>query len=259
MRKLPIVLTTLALCALAGCKSDEAFFEEVPPAEELWNQAQTELEGTSILGVYRYVDYDEVIEKLQSIVDNYPSSEYAVRSELAIADAYFENGKYEEALSYYRDFSDLHPQNPKVAYSIWRAALCHQRRVLEPGRDQAATRDALVFLDRLLLKYPHSEYAEQAEEMWRKLQSNLAANVEGIADYYYSQGEYEAAAERFRALLNEYPGLGFDARVLFKLGKCYVELQRIDEADRIFRTLLAQYAETEYAIRARQQLAVNLP
>ena len=56
------------------------------------------------------------------------------------------------ALSYYRDFSDLHPQHPKVAYSIWQSALCHQRRVLDPGRDQAATRDALVFLDRLLLR-----------------------------------------------------------------------------------------------------------
>ena len=62
-------------------------------------------------------------------------------------------------------------------------------------------------------------------------------NVEGIADFYFERGEYEAASERYRALLNEYPGLGFDPRVLFKLGECYAELQRADEADRIFRTL----------------------
>ena len=87
----------------------------------------------------------------------------------------------------------------------------------------------------------------------------LASNAEGIADFYFDRGEYEAAAERYRALLNEYPGLGFDPRVLFKLGECYAELQRDDEADRIFRTLIAQYADSEFATRARHQMATNLP
>lgn len=259
MRTVRIVVAAIALCAGASCQTDDALFEEVPPAEELWSQATAELEGRSILWVYQYVDYEEAIEKLQSIVDNYPNSDYAIRSELAIADAYFENAKYEEALSYYRDFSELHPQHPKVPYTIWQAALCHQRRVLGPGRDQGATRDALVFLDRLLLQHPHSTHSQQAEELWRELQTKLASNVEGIADFYFQRGEYEAASERYRALLNEYPGLGFDPRVLFKLGKCYAELQRVDEADRIFRTLMAHYADSEFAIRARHLLATNLP
>jgi len=253
------VVPAAALFLLLSCASDEALFEDVPPADELWSEAQSQLEGTSILGVYRYVDYDEAIDTLQSIVDNYPSSEYAVRAELAIADAYFANEKYEEALSYYRDFSDLHPGHPQVAYTIWRAALCHQRRVLEPGRDQAFTRDALVFLDRLLLQHPGSVHAEEAEVMWRELQTTLAENVEGIADFYFDSGEYESASERYRALLNEYPGLGLDARVLYKLGRCYAELRRVDEADRIYRTIVAHYADTEYATRARSHLAVNLP
>jgi outer membrane protein assembly factor BamD len=259
LRNVRIAAVAMALLVSASCQTDDALFEDVPPADELWSEAQSELEGFSVLGLYRYVDYDVAIEKLQSIVDNYPSSEYAVRAELAIADAYFASDKYEEALSYYRDFSDLHPQHPQVPYTIWRAALCHQRRVLDPGRDQGATRDALVFLDRLLLQHPHSAYSEEAEEMWRDLQTTLAESVEGIADFYFDRGEYEAAAERYRALLNEYPGLGLDARVLFKLGESYGELRRTDEADRIYRTLTAHYADTEYAVRARARLATNLP
>jgi outer membrane protein assembly factor BamD len=259
LRTVRIAVAVLALCAGVSCKTDEKLFEEVAPAEQLWDEGTKILAGRSILGVYTYVDYEGAIEKFQAIVDNYPNSDYAIRSELAIADAYFENAKYEEALSYYRDFSELHPQHPKVPYTIWQAALCHQRRVLGPGRDQGATRDALVFLDRLLLQHPHSTHSQQAEELWRELQTKLASNVEGIADFYFQRGEYEAASERYRALLNEYPGLGFDPRVLFKLGKCYAELQRVDEADRIFRTLMAHYADSEFAIRARHLLATNLP
>ena len=259
MRTVRIAVAALALLVLASCKTDEKLFEEVAPAEQLWSEGSQILEGRSILGVYTYVDYDGAIAKFQAIVDNYPNSEYAIRSELAIADAYFKNEKYDEALTYYRDFADLHPQHEKVPYTLWQAAQCHERRALSPQRDQAATRDAIVFLDRLLLKHPHSSYAQPAEELWRSLQTRLATNVEGIADFYFTRGEYEAAAERYRALLNEYPGLGFDPRVLFKLGECYSQLQRIDEADRIFRTLVAHYGDSEFATRARHELANNLP
>jgi outer membrane protein assembly factor BamD len=259
LRTVRIAVAVLALFAGVTCKTDEKLFEEVAPAEQLWGEGTALIAGRSILGVYTYVDYEGAIAKFQAIVDNYPNSDYAIRAELAIADAYFQNGKYEEALSYYRDFSDLHPQHEKVPYTLWQAAQCHERRALAPARDQAATRDAIVFLDRLLLKHAHSSYAQQAEELWRELQSRLATNVEGIADFYFERGEYEAASERYRALLNEYPGLGFDPRVLFKLGECYAALQRTDEADRIFRTLVAQYADSEYATRARRQLASNLP
>jgi len=254
-----LVLAALALCAGAACKTDEPLFAEVPPAEELWEDGVRTLEGRSILGLYQWIDYEEAIAIFQSIVDNYPYSEYAVEAELKIADAYFASAKYDEALSYYRDFSDLHPQHPQVPYTVWRAARCHEEQVLEPYRDQSATRDALVFLDRLLLQHPHSEYAERAEKTWRELQTRLAESVEGVADFYFDRSEYEAAAERYRALLNEYPGLGLDARVLFKLGRSYAALRRTDEADRIYRTLVAHYGDTEYAWRARQRLAANLP
>ena len=37
----------------------------------------------------------------------------------------------------------------------------------------------------------------------------------GIADFYSGRGDYEAAAGRYRSLLNEYPGLGLDAETLY--------------------------------------------
>ena len=70
--------------------------------------------------------------------------------------------------------------------------------------------------------------------------------------------EYEAAAERYRALLNDHPGLGLDDRVLFKLGDCYEALRRTDEADRIFRTLVVHYQKSRYAFEAKKRLAANL-
>jgi outer membrane protein assembly factor BamD len=246
---------SLALLTVSGCASSPPTFEEIPPVEELWQQGLEKLEGRRILGVYPYVDYTAAIETFQAIIDNYPYSDYAVLAELKIADAYFDDGKYEEALSYYRDFGDLHPRNEKVPYTIFRAALCHRRRVKAPNRDQTATRDALVFLDRLLSRYPHSEYAERAEAMWRNLRMRLALQIQSIGDFYLRREEYQAAAERYRSLLNEYPGLGLDAQTLYKLGVCYRHLNRGDEAALIFQSIVQYYGHTAVAEDARKQMA----
>ena len=108
------IAAIVTLFLVTGCAKPPPEFEDVPPAEELYQEGQKILEGTRILGVWPYVNYGKAIETFQAIIDNYPYSEYAVLAEQAIADTYFEDEKYDEALSYYRDFTDLHPQHEKV-------------------------------------------------------------------------------------------------------------------------------------------------
>jgi len=254
-----LLLLLLAALSVQACKDKKPLFEEVPPAEELYSMGEKELQGKKILPFYTRVDYARAIEIFQAIIDNYPYSEYALKAELKIADAYYEDGKYDEALSYYRDFGDLHPQHPMVPYTIYQSGMCHYERIESVQRDQTATRNALGFFDRLLVQYPHSEYAKEAEPLWRDLQIRLAEHQERIADFYRGRGEFEAAAERYRLLLDANPGLGLDARVLLKLGESYDALDRVDEADRIFRTLVSHYANTPEAYEARKLLATNLP
>jgi outer membrane protein assembly factor BamD len=207
------------------------------------------------MGIIPRTDYEGAIETFQAIIDNYPYSDYAVLAELAIADAYFEDRKYEEALSYYRDFVDLHPQNEKVPYATFRAALCHERRTHPPNRDQTATRDALQFLDRLLATYPYSEYASEGETLWRELRTSLAKQIKSIGDFYMKRGEWESGAERYRSLLNEYPGLGLDAEALYKLGVCYAEMNRREEAEGIFQAIVQNYADSDVARDAADRIA----
>jgi outer membrane protein assembly factor BamD len=249
-------ITAIAsLILVAGCAKPPPEFEDVPPADELHEEGRKILEGTRFLGLWPYVDYGEAIETFQAIIDNYPYSEYAVLSELAIADAYFEDEKYEEALSYYRDFTDLHPQHEKVPYTIYRSALCHQRRVRSANRDQTSTREALIFLDQLLAKYPYSEYAGDGEALWRELRTTLAEQVRDIGDFYLKRDEWESAAERYRSLLNEYPGLGLDAEALYKLGICYAEMNRTEEAVSIFEAIVQNYRESDVARDAADRIA----
>lgn len=233
----------------AGCATapPQIDFEEIPSAESLYRKGQKVLEGQRTFLVFRTVDYTRAIEIFQDIIDNYPYSDQAVLAELAIADAYFAQHRYEEALSYYQDFADLHPEHDQVPYTIYRTALCFERRSHEPGRDQSSTREALVHLDRLLTRYPYSLQAPEAEKLWRELRTRLGRHAMVVGDFYLEQDEYIAAAERYRSVLNDYPGLGLDAEALYKLGLCYARMNQPEDAQRFFRVLLENYGGSEVA------------
>ena len=69
----------------------------------------------------------------------------------------------------------------------------------------------------------------------------------GVADYYFDRDEYASAAERYRAVLDLYPGLGLDAEALYRLGVCYTRMNRTEEARKIFQVILDNYDGTDVA------------
>ena len=250
-----LVLITGAALLVSSCASDTASFEDVPPADELYAEGLEILEGWTILWLYRVVNYTKAIETFQAIIDNYPYSDYAVKAELQIADAYFSDGRWDEALSYYRDFGDLHPQHEKVPYTILRSARCHYAQISTIDRDQTSAREALYFLENLLRNYPYAPETREGEEMMHELRTRLAKNILMTGDFYLTREEYQSAAERYRTVLNVYPGLGLDAEALFKLGVCYENLKRSDEALRLFHVILENFGESLHAREARRHIA----
>ena len=246
-----------ALVLGLGCASTQtSLFDDVGPADEVYAEGVEALAGRNLIGLYTWIDYDEAIELFQSVIDNYPYSEYAVLAELRIADAYYQDLRYDEALSYYRDFAELHPQNEKVPYTILRAALCHYNQVRSVEQDQTATKSALLELERLIRNYPYASETRKGEELLRELRTRLRETRCASATSTGSQRIY-LGAERYRSLLDTYPGLGEDAVALFKLGVCYENMKREDEATRIFQVIAENFPETHLAVLAREHISAS--
>jgi outer membrane protein assembly factor BamD len=247
----------LGTLVLVGCGGgpDPTELGEVPSAEQLYQEAQAILaDGHEILWVFDTTKYQEAIDRLQDIIDNYPYSDYAVLASLEIADTYFDRESWEEALSYYRDFAELHPDHARVPYALYQAALCYYHQSKEPGRDQSATKQAVTQFDDLMRRYPDAAESRDAEALWRELRTRLGNHVMQIGDFYLDREEFQSAADRYRAVLNGYPGLGLDPEALYKLGICYERMNLTDEASRIFQVILDNYGDTEVAESAAEFL-----
>jgi outer membrane protein assembly factor BamD len=251
------ILLVAASHLAAGCRTKTPSFGDPPPAEDLYAEGLKILEGRRIAFVYTWIDYTAAIETFQAIIDNYPYSSYAVRAELRIADTYFDDGRYEEALSYYRDFGDLHPGHEKVPYSLLRSALCYYRQVKSVDRDQTASKEALVYLEQLIRSHPYAPETQEGETILLDLRRRLSRNMMTTADFYLKRGEYQAAAARYRRVLDQFPGLDLDAEGLYKLGICYEHMKRVDEALRIYHVILENYRDTRIASAAAERIAAG--
>ncbi|MEE3329878.1 MAG: outer membrane protein assembly factor BamD [Myxococcota bacterium] len=251
----PALLSLVWLSSAACQNTPEPDFEDIPPANELYEQGLEKLNDKWLLWIIPRTDYVGAIEDFQAIIDNYPYSDFAVKAELRIADSYFEDRRFEEALSYYRDFSDLHPQHEKVPYTILRSAQCHYEQTATIDRDQTATREAMGYLERLLRDYPYAPETRDGEQTLLELRGRLARGVLARGDFYLDRDEYQAAAERYRSLLNEYPGLGHDAEALYKLGVCYDHMKLRDEALRLYHVIVENYRESDLAEEAQERIS----
>jgi outer membrane protein assembly factor BamD len=261
-RKTPQLVGIVAalLCGLllglnSGCSSKTATFEDVKPADELYAEGLATLEGRRVLWLFTLINYDKAIESFQAIIDNYPYSDFEVKAQLKIADAYFDDQRYEEALAYYQDFADLHPLHQSVAYALLRAALCHYNQIESIERDQGSTNKATAALERLIREHPYAQETREGEEMMVDLRTRLALNMLHIADFYLDRTHWQSAAARYRRVLDEFPGLGLDARALYRLGVCLENMRLEDEALRLFHVVVENYSDSAAARRARSRIA----
>ncbi len=243
------------LFGLVACSDKTPTFEEIRPADEIYEEGLKILAGRRILWMFTIVSYDKAIETFQSIIDNYPYSDYEQKAMLKIADAYFDDKRYEEALAYYQDFADLHPNHEQVPYTLLRAAECHYNQIQSIDRDQTATHLATEALETLIRSHPYAEETRRGEEMMVDLRTRLALNMLHIADFYLDRTHWQSAAVRYRRVLDEYPGLGLDARALYRLGLCLEKMHREDEALRLYHVVVENYSASPSARRARTRIA----
>lgn len=228
-------LFCLALTGAGGC----AWFKEKPElsAEENFQKGMKEFEKEH---------YQNAIPFFQKILENYPFSIYAVSAELKIAECYFLDEKYPEALVHLQGFEELHPTNEHIPYVLWMKGNAYLDQFSTIDRDVSALENAQKEFEKLRSRFPDSPYAEKAEPQLREIRARLAKHDFYVAHFYYRAGRFQAALPRFERILEKYPEAGIADRALYGMGKCYYFMDERDKAREAFETLVRTYPESPY-------------
>ncbi|MCG2757391.1 MAG: outer membrane protein assembly factor BamD [Desulfobacteraceae bacterium] len=176
--------------------------------------------ASSGMDEFKKENYKTAIEYFEKLRDWYPFSKYAILAELKIADSYYKLKDYEEAISAYEEFVNLHPRNEAIAYVIYQTGLCYFEQIDTVDRDQTTAQKALDVFKKLVKQFPENAYANRARVKLKKCLKSLAGHEFYVGLFYYKSKRYKAALSRFEAVLNNYPDVGVQHKALQYLALC---------------------------------------
>ena len=180
--------------------------EAATNASRAYQQGLDEKNRSSFVEATRYFEW---------VRNNFPYSQYAALSELALADMGFERGDFAAAATAFQDFVKAHPSHPKAAYASFHAGLSNYQDkpsdwfLLPPAheKDQGPIKTALDSLQRFTLGYPKSEFVPKARELIADCRERLAAHERYVADFYWKREAWKGAAGRLLTLADTYGDL----------------------------------------------------
>lgn len=244
----------LGLALLVACtpKPDQTKALEALTAEQIFEKGEFELSGKN--SPKTAIPYFQEVERL------YPYSEFAKRGLIMQAYTLHQTRQYEEARAAAQRYVDFYPAGEDIAYAHYLLALSYYDQIDEVGRDQGLTYQALQALRVVIEQYPDSEYAKSAMLKFDLAFDHLAAKEMEIGRYYLRGGNYAAALNRFRTVVQDYQTTAQTAEALERIVECYLALGLPAEAQTAGAILGYNYQSSPfyrdaYALLKKQGLA----
>ena len=235
------IAAAAVLLALAACSDSKNQVYVEKPVDDLYNKAMDALTEEN------YADAAKTFDQVES---QHPYSVWATKSQLMEVYSYFQDGKYDDAVIAADRFIQLHPGNRDVAYAYYLKAICYYMQIVDVGRDQKLTQLALKALDDVVRRFPESKYARDAKLKLDFTRDHLAGKEMEIGRYYLKRGEYLAAMNRFKRVIDNYQTTTHVPEALERLVECDLALGLNKEAKENAAVLGYNYPGSHWYIDA---------
>ena len=213
-----------ALSALAACNRPQGPDESLSgfSAEEIFRRGEFELEAGARSSTS--TRYFREVERL------YPYTEWSRRALIMQAYAHHKAGEYDDSRAAAQRFLDAYPGDEDAPWAAYLLALSFYDQIGEVGRDQGLTFQALQHMRRVIEDYPNTDYARSAVLKFELAFDHLAAKEMEIGRFYLKRGNFNAAINRFRVVVEDFQTSTHTPEALHRLVEAYLSLGLRDEA-----------------------------
>lgn len=251
------LLALAVLCALIGSCGFKRKKYENPitkdtqqPDKVLFDKAVNDMERSR---------YEVARLTLQTLMNTYDTSEYLAKAKLAYADSWFREGGTHglaQAEAEYKDFILFYPTLEESAEAQEKVCMIHYRQMEKADRDMSHALRAEDECRNLLVQFPNSKFAPQAQQRLREIQEVIAEGEMRRGTFYHTKGSNPAAANRLQALADQYPLYSNADEANMLLGDSYSKMgtrfrQKSGEA---FARVVREYPLSPYVDDAKKRL-----
>jgi outer membrane protein assembly factor BamD len=199
--------------------------------------------------------YEEAREILQTIIAKDASQQYALLAKLKIADSYFDEELYEEAVAEYENFLKVYEHHKFSSYAQFHLAMSYFKRIKTPDVSFTTAKRALTEFEKLQRDYPRNPYMDVTESRIKSCKRVLAEHEFYVGEFYFKKGSFEAAKNRLQVLLDTYPGSIKESEALYYIGLSYEKLGQRDNAITTLTTLIHKFPATELSNEAKKLIS----
>ena len=250
-RALGSVVLAVLVTVASGCAAKHKTKEPLLPPQQIYDMAMQKIARKR---------YYTARTMLQEAVPRIPPDDRDLlpKIQLAIADAFFKDGgqlNYSEALNQFRTFLTYYPNHESADRAQFMVGMSLFEQALSPDRDQALTRQAIQEFQKVESVYPTSPYVAQGKKKVVECYDRLAEHERLVGRFYQKRKKYNAAIDRYRAVLDHYPQYTRTGQVLFVIGKFLLKVGNRPEAEEFFTRLFQDQPGSPLASKAKDLLA----
>ena len=255
------LIISVLILSLIGCANNEESAEDafINDLVRAYETAQTAVAG----GNYR-----RAIGIFESIQSRFPFSDLSNQIQLELIYAYYKSGSAEQTIDQTEAFIRENPTHPRIDYALYIQALSYfegDPDILEKTfrkdmnkRPPEDVEKSYSILERLVERYPASEYAADAELRMIYLRNRLAAYENIVADYYIRSGVYVAALNRAKTSLEKYNGVPNNRESIEIMIIAYEKLGMLDLATDMSLILAENYSDPTLLVDYNEVIELNL-
>jgi len=241
MRLKPIYLLLLIVSlTLSACSSAP---EKESTEQELYNAAKRSI---------KLRNFPQATTALEELEAKFPFGTYAEQAQLDLIYARYSSLDLEGAKLAADRFIRLHPQSPSVDYAYYIRGIANYSldigvssqyftTVDISSRDPGQMRESFKDFSELLMRFPDSPYAADAQKRMIQIRNRLSRYELHAARYYIRREAYIAAVNRAAYVVEHFPNSPSVEEALIMMVEIYQELGLNSQKDDALAVLKANF------------------
>jgi len=218
------------------------------PADRLYNEGLMKMDEKN---------YEAAAKTFNTLQKQYPYSQWQKKALMMETYAYYQNSAYTDAVIAADRYTTLYPNAPDADYATYIAAMSLFNQMPDVNRDQERVEKAMQHFQKVVDKYPKSQYAADSRYKLQVTRDQLAGYEMNIGRYYLNKKNYTAAINRFREVLFKYQNTREAEEALERLTEAYLAMGIVSEAETAAAVLGHNYPDSPWYKEAYERLKVD--
>ena len=176
----------------------------------------------------------------------FPQSEWAPKSALMAAYAYYTQDYYSDTIAELKRFIRVYPLSKNLDYVYYLLGISYYEQIVDEKKDLQSIIKAKEYFKIVSKNYPNTNYSLDAEYKIDLVNDTLASKEMYIGRYYFDKKKWIPAINRFRTVIDDYETTIYAQEALHRLVEVHYILGLKDEAKKYAKLLGYNYQSSKW-------------